>query len=89
MMLRYTQLRGLPVRTSDGATLGRLADLAIEERAGEALCTELHVMPNAILMLLNRLGHWPDGHVVPARDVAHVDPAQVVLRHPRSRYERG
>lgn len=86
MMLRYTQLRGLPVRTSDGATLGRLADLAIADRGGEAVCTELHVMPNALLVVLNRLGHWPDGRVVPAGDVAHVDPGEIVLRHPRSRY---
>jgi len=85
-MLRYTELRGLPVRTSDGKRLGCVADLAIEEREGEAVCTELHVMPNAWMMMLNRLGHWPDGRVVPAGDVAHVDPGEVVLRHPRSRY---
>ena len=88
MMLRYTMLRGLPVRTSDGRMLGRLADLAIEERGGEPVCTELHVMPNRLLLMLNRLGHWPDGRIVRLEDVAHVDPTQIVLRHPRSRYGR-
>ena len=88
MMLRYTQLRGLPVRTSEGKNLGRLADLAIAERGGEAVCTELHVMPTAFLVVLNRLGHWPDGRVVAAADVAHVDPGEIVLRHPRSHYGR-
>ena len=88
MMLRYTELRGVPVRTSDGATLGRLGDLAVAEHEGRARCVELHVVPNALLVLLARLGHWAGGIVVPAADVAHVDPGEVRLRHPRSRYGR-
>lgn len=85
-MLRFTQVRGIRVRTSDGAVLGRLADLAIAGRGGEPECIELHVASNRFFTLLSRLGHWPGGRVVPAEDVAHMDPREIVLRHPRSHY---
>ncbi len=85
MKIRYSALRGLPVRSSEGEVLGRLADLAVRREGDEAVCESLLVVPGTLLPWA-RLGRGIDVLRVPAQDLAGVDEAEVRLRFPRDHY---
>lgn len=89
MKCRYTALRGLPVRTSDGEVLGRLADLAVRAMGEEAVCESLLVVPSTLLVPSARLGRGIDVLTVAAGDLAAVDEHELRLRFPRDHYPGG
>ncbi len=89
MNIRYTALRGLPVRASDGEVLGRLADLAVQASGDEAVCESLLVVPSTLLLPSARLGRGIDVLRVAAADLAGIDERELRLRFPGSHYQSG
>ena len=86
MKMRYSQLRGLPVYTSEGAILGRVSDLLVGKRGDSAVAHTLVVVPGALRAFLDKLGVDVDVLAVPAGDIADIDPRAATLRFPRSHY---
>ncbi len=86
MRCRYSALRGIPVRTSDGEVLGRLADLAVRASGEEAVCESLLVVPSTWLLPSARRGKGLDVLMVAAADLAAVGGHELRLRFPRHHY---
>ncbi len=86
MTLRYSQFHGLPVIASDGAVLGRVANLIVQKRGDDAVGRTLIIAPNRLLVFALRLGLAVNALAVDANDIGIIDEWAVSLKFAKARY---